>query len=105
MGPLGPKLENESENEFPGPLGPRAQKRVHIVEKQSILTLFRLRSRLFGPRAKRPRELILGSFFPTLGSEGPNDPCSRARESQLFGVSDSQYEGQHEGSWGISTLQ
>ena len=24
------------------------------------------------------------ALFPTLGPEGPNDPCSRARESQIF---------------------
>ena len=35
FGPSGPKLEKESENEFPGPLGQGAQKVVNGVEKES----------------------------------------------------------------------
>ena len=42
MGPSGPKLEKESENEFPGPLGPGAQKVENGVEKESKSTAFQL---------------------------------------------------------------
>ena len=74
LGPSGPKLEKESENEFLDPLRPRAQKgrkqsrkRVKIVEKQSIYTLLRLGFDsvfdFLGAGAKRPRELIFGLFF------------------------------------------
>ena len=42
LGPSGPKLEKESENEFPGPLGPGAQKVENGVEKESKSTLFQL---------------------------------------------------------------
>ena len=35
LGSPGPKLEKESKNEFPGPLGPRAQKVENGVEKES----------------------------------------------------------------------
>ena len=35
MGPSGPKLQRESENEFPGPLGPKVQKVQNGVEKES----------------------------------------------------------------------
>ena len=59
----------------PGPKKSKTEsKRVKIGCFSTILALFRLRLRLFGP----PREL----FFPILGPEGPNDPCSRAREFQ-----------------------
>ena len=47
FGPSGPKLQKESENEFPGPLGPGApkvrnggNKKVKIDEKLSNLTRF-----------------------------------------------------------------
>ena len=67
LGPPGPKLEKESENDFPGPLGPRAQKINNRVEKSQNgwkpvnFTLFRLCFRLFGPRGRE---------------EGPNDTCN-----------------------------
>ena len=35
LGPSGPKSEKESENEFPGPFGPGAQKAENVVEKES----------------------------------------------------------------------
>ena len=83
LGPPGPKLEKESENEFPGPLGPGAQK----VEKESKKSRNRLFfnyvdslstsfSTFWAPGTHFP------TLFPALGLEGPNDPCSRARESQ-----------------------
>ena len=59
LGPSGPKLQIEFGNGFPGPFGPgppksprQSRKRVKIVEKLSILTLFRLRFALFGPRGR-----------------------------------------------------
>ena len=42
LGPPGPKLEKESENEFPGPLSPGAQKVENGVEKESKSTVFQL---------------------------------------------------------------
>ena len=75
FGPFGPKMEKESENEFLGPLaqgaGPKSRKwsreRVNIVEKQSILTLFRLPTPFstfwaLGPRG--PRNSFSDFFFP-----------------------------------------
>ena len=84
LSPPGLKLEKESENEFrrAGPKKSRkaSRKRVKIDCFSTILTLFRLRLRHFlGPGASRPRELIFRLFFPTLGPEGPNDRCSRAK--------------------------
>ena len=38
----GSKLEKESENEFPGPLGPGAQKVENGVQKESKSTVFQL---------------------------------------------------------------
>ena len=88
LGPPGPKLEKESENEFPGPLGPEAQKvekrsrkRVKIDCFSTILTLFQLRLRLFGPRGREAPELIF-RLFSNFGPEGPNDPCSRAKDHE-----------------------
>ena len=56
--------------EFPGPLGPAAQKVENGVEKESKLTVFQLFWLFFdsgfdflGPGAERPRELIFGLFF------------------------------------------
>ena len=80
-------------NEFPGPLGPQGpksrkrgrKKKVKMVEKQSILTPFRLRFRLFGPRGQEAPGTHFRTLFLALGPKGPNDPCSRARESQMFG--------------------
>ena len=60
----------------------RSRKRVKMVEKHSILSLFRLRLRLFGPRGREVLRTHFPILFPTLGPEGPNDPCGRARESQ-----------------------
>ena len=42
LGPPGPKLEKESENEFPGPLGPGSQKVENEVEKELKSTVFQL---------------------------------------------------------------
>ena len=59
-----------------------SRKRVKIVEKQSILALFRLRFRLFGPRGRPAPGTHFRTPFPTLGPEGPNDPCSGQKFSQ-----------------------
>ena len=40
FGPSGPKVGKKSENEFPGPLGPGAQKVENGVEKESKMTVF-----------------------------------------------------------------
>ena len=101
LGPLGPKLEKspKKSSRAPRPRGPKSRKqsrkRVKLVEKQSIFTLFRLRFRLFGPRGREAPGTLFRTLFPTLGPRGPNDPCSRARESQ--------YEAS-KGSKGISSL-
>ena len=60
----------------------RSRKRVKIVEKQSILTLFQLRLRLFGRRGREAPGTHCPTLFPTLGPEGPNDPCSGQKFSQ-----------------------
>ena len=94
FGPFGPKVAKRVRNEFPGPLGPgspkspkRSRKRVKIVEKLSILTRFRLCFGLFGPPGPRGPGNLFRTLFATLGSKSPNDPCSRARESQPLGTS------------------
>ena len=98
LGPLGPKLEKESENDFPGPLGPgaprprgpksrnRIRKRVKIDCFLTILPLFRLRFRLFWAWGQEAPGTHFPTLFLTLGPEGPNDPCSRARESQCLSL-------------------
>ena len=61
-----------------GPRGPGAQKvenGVEKVEKQSILTLFRLRFRLFG--VSRPWELILRLFFQLWARRAQMTPVRR----------------------------
>ena len=54
----------------------RSRKRVEIVEKQSILTLFRLRLRLFGPRGREAPGTHFPSLFPILV---PNDPWKKGQ--------------------------
>ena len=81
VGPSRPKLEKESENEFSGPLGrggpksrKRSRKRVKIVEKQSILALFRLRFGLFAPR-----ELIFRLFLQLWARRAQITPVASPR--------------------------
>ena len=89
FGPFGPKVANRVRKWVPGPFRPRgpksakrSRKRVKIVEKYSILTLFRLRFALFGPRGRKGPGTHFRTLFATFGPKGPNDPCSRARDSQ-----------------------
>ena len=60
------------------PQGPKSRKRsrerAKKVEKQSILTVFRLHFQLFGPVAEAPGTHFR-TLFPTLSPEGPNDSC------------------------------
>ena len=70
LGPPGPKLKKESENEFLGPLGPGAQKVENGVEKELKSTVFQLFwlffdsvSNFLGPGSERSRELIFRLFF------------------------------------------
>ena len=74
-----------------GPRSPKwGRRRVKIVEKRVDLTRFWLRFGLFcAPEAdaERAQELISNSFA-TLGPKGPNDTCSKARESQVSNLSD-----------------
>ena len=91
FGPFGPKwLEKESENEFPGPLGPGAQEVANGVEKEVNSTVFQLFGLFFdsvfdfwGLGAERPWELIFG-LFSNFGRKGPNDPCSGQKFSQPY---------------------
>ena len=90
LGPSGPKLENGSENEFLGPLGPGIQK-VETESKKSqnrrFFNYFNSVSSPFSTFWARGREAPGTHFrtrFPTLGAKGPNDPCSRSTESQLY---------------------
>ena len=53
-------------------------------KKWAILTRFRLRFGLFGPPLLRGSGNSFQTLFATLGLKGPNDPCSRARQSQLL---------------------
>ena len=46
------------------------------------MTLFRLRLALFGPRSREGPGSHFRTLFATFGPKGPNDPCSRARDSQ-----------------------
>ena len=62
-------------NEFPGPLGPRAQKVENGVERKSQSTVFQLFC-LFEPRGPEGSGTHFLTLFPTLGPKGPNDPCS-----------------------------
>ena len=87
----GPKVGKRVGKWVPGASRPqrpksrkRSRKRVKIVEKQSILTLFRLRFGLFGPRGREAPGTHFPTLFPTLGPEGPNDPCSGPKFSQNF---------------------
>ena len=77
LGPPGPKLENESENEFPGPLGPGAQNVENRVEKESKSTVFQLFCLFsdsvcdfWGPGAERPPGTHSNSFS-NCGLGGP----------------------------------
>ena len=66
FGPSGPKLEKESENGFPGPLGPGAQKVQNGVEIEPKSIVFQLStpfSTFWAPGLRGPRELIFGLFF------------------------------------------
>ena len=80
FGPFGPKVDRkkESENKFPGPLGPggpkspkRSRKRVEIVKTRVDFGSFSTPFWTFwAPEAERPRGLIFGPFFD-FGPEGP----------------------------------
>ena len=59
----------------------QSRKRVKIDCFSTILTLFRLRFRLFGPRGREAPGTHFQTLFPTLGPKGPNDPCSRQKLS------------------------
>ena len=48
----------------------------------SILTLFRLRFGLFGPRGREGPGTHFRTLFATFGPKGPNDPCSGQKFSQ-----------------------
>ena len=67
LGPSGPKLEIESENVFPGREGPKKSKteskKSQIDCFSTILTLFRLHFRLFGPRGREAPGTHFGLFF------------------------------------------
>ena len=85
--PCGPKVTSKSKNEFPGlsASGPKnvqnGGERVKIDYFSTILTLFRLCFGLFCALKPRGPGTHLPTLFATLGPKGPNDPCSRSRES------------------------
>ena len=90
FGPFRPKVGKRVQKWVPGasrPRGPksrkRSRKRVKIDCFSTILTLFRLRFRLFGPRGREAPGTHFRTLFPTLGPKGPNDLCSRQKFSQL----------------------
>ena len=68
FGRSGPKVGKESENEFPGPLGPRAQKvansrtRVKIDCFSTFRLFFDSVFDFLGPGAERPRNSFSDSF-------------------------------------------
>ena len=79
-------------NEFTGPLGPggpkspkQSRKRVKTNSCSTILTLFRLRFRLFGPPKPRGPGNSFWTLFATLAPKGPNDPCCEQKFSQVQG--------------------
>ena len=86
LGPSGPKLQvdSEFENGFPGPFWAPGPKKSKTESKKSqnrlfstILTPFRLRFGLFGPRGTEgPGTHFRTLQGSTLGPKGPNDPCS-----------------------------
>ena len=88
FGPFGPKVANRVRKWVPGPSRPRgpkspkrSRKRVKIDYFSTILTLFRLRFGLFGRWGRDSLGTHFRTLFATFGPKGPNDPCSRARDS------------------------
>ena len=79
LGPLGPKWQKESENEFPGPVGPRAQKVQNGVENEPKSTVsqqfnyfdsFSTPFSTFGAaKARGP-----GNHFRIISNFGPEGP-------------------------------
>ena len=91
LGPPGPKLEKESENEFPGPLGSGAQKVETGVEKESKSIVFQLFWHFFdsvfdflGPGAERPRKLIFRLFFQPWARRAQMTPVAGKRFRKYF---------------------
>ena len=82
LGPSDPRLEKESKNNFPGPLGLGAQKskrsrrRAQIECFSTVLTLFSTPCSTFGVPGREvdPGNSFSGTLFPT-GPEGPK--CQR----------------------------
>ena len=63
---------------YRGHLGPPGK----VTERVRMSLRFRLRFGLFGPPRPRGPGNSFRTLLATLGPKGPNDPCSRARESQ-----------------------
>ena len=92
--PSGRKLQIESENGFPGPPGPGAQKvqngveiffdskksqnRLFFNDFDSFSTLFGR----FGPRGQKGTGTHFRTLFATFAPKGPNDPCSGQKFSR-----------------------
>ena len=86
---LDPKLEKESENEFPGAAPKKSKTESKKSQNRLFFNYFDSFSTPFstlGAPGPRGAGTHFRTLFPTLGPEGPNDPCSRARESQALGV-------------------
>ena len=88
--PFGPEVANRVRKWVPGsfrPRGPkcpkRSRKRVKIVGKQSLLTLFRLRFALFGPCGREGPGAHFRTLFATFGPT-PGIPNMTAREVTGF---------------------
>ena len=85
FGPFGPKVANRVRKWVPGPSRPRgpkspkrSRKRVKIDYFSTILTLFRLRFGLFGPRGREGPGTHFRTLFATFGPKGPNDPKKKS---------------------------
>ena len=85
LGPSGPKLQIESEKTGLSVPGPKKSKtESEKIQNRQFFNYFDSFSTPFSTFWARGQEAPGTHFptlFPTLGPEGPNDPCSRARES------------------------
>ena len=86
LGLSGPKVANRVRKRVPGPLGfstqkspKQSRKRVKIDDFSTILTLFQLRSGLFGPRGQEGRGTHFATLFATLGPRAQMTPVAGPR--------------------------
>ena len=88
FGPFRPKVAKIVPKRVLGDSQPGAQKVTSTVEKEPNLKnswfwlVFDSVLDFLDPQGRESPRTLFGTLFATLGPKGPNDPCSRARESQ-----------------------